>query len=184
MKRGDSVYNISNTITAREVREFRKKLGMTQKEFATFLGVSTSSVERMEKNEKVIKGPEAMVINVLTANTDWLEAQLIPEKKTPLRLWYMYKDKCCTIIDVDEARQKVEIKNFVENIFFTAFGANTKPTYEEYQEFLKSRCFPETRDKIKIQLDALGIPFYDPFLIIEKTQGRMAEDDFWIRIER
>lgn len=178
------MYNISNTITAEEVRKFRKRIGMTQKEFAAFLGVSTSSIERMEKNSKTIKGPEAMAINVLCANTDWLESQLIPERKTPIRLWYMYKDKGCTIIDVDEARQKVKIKNFVENIFFTAFGTNTKPTYDEYQEFLKSRCFPETRDKIQIYLDALGIPFYDPFLIIEKTEGRMAEDNFWIKIER
>ena len=55
---------------------------------------------------------------------------------------------------------------------------------ERSGQFLKSRCFPETRDKIKIQLDALGIPFYDPMLIIGKTQGRMAEDDFWIMIEK
>ena len=27
-------------------------------------------------------------------------------------------------------------------------------------------------------------PFYDPIMIIEKTEGRMAEDNFWIRIER
>lgn len=40
------------------------------------------------------------------------------------------------------------------------------------------------RDKMKIHLQALGIPFYDPMLIIEKTGGRMAEDDFWIDIER
>jgi putative transcriptional regulator len=37
---------------------------------------------------------------------------------------------------------------------------------------------------MKIGLRELGIPFYDPLLIIEKTAGRMAEDDFWIRIER
>ena len=65
-----------------------------------------------------------------------------------------------------------------------AFGADNSTDYEDYEEFLKSRCFPETRDKIKIQLDALGIPFYDPMLIIGITQGRMAEDDFWIIIER
>lgn len=74
--------------------------------------------------------------------------------------------------------------NYTNNIMFRAFGANNNPNYDDYEEFLKSRCFPETRDKIKIQLDALGIPFYDPMLIIGKTQGRMAEDDFWIMIER
>ena len=42
----------------------------------------------------------------------------------------------------------------------------------------------EIRDKMKLILKDLGLPFYDPIMIIEKTEGRMAEDDFWIRIER
>lgn len=37
---------------------------------------------------------------------------------------------------------------------------------------------------MKLILKDLGRPFYDPIMIIEKTEGRMAEDDFWIRIER
>ena len=32
-------------------------------------------------------------------------------------------------------------------------------------------------------LRELDLPFYDPFMIVEKTQGRMAEDKFWIKIE-
>ena len=58
------------------------------------------------------------------------------------------------------------------------------PTIEDYNEFLESRCFPRTRDKMKLVLRDLGIPFYDPYLIIQKTEGRMAEDDFWLKIER
>ena len=46
------------------------------------------------------------------------------------------------------------------------------------------KIFPESRDKMKLILKDLGLPFYDPIMIIEKTEGRMAEDDFWIRIER
>lgn len=52
------------------------------------------------------------------------------------------------------------------------------------ESFIESRCFPRTRDKIKLELKRLGIPFYDPILIIEKTEGRMADDEFYIRIER
>ncbi len=37
---------------------------------------------------------------------------------------------------------------------------------------------------MKLTLRELDLPFYEPLLIIEKTQGRMAEDDFWLRIER
>ena len=96
----------------------------------------------------------------------------------------MYKNRKCTLIDVDEMNQKICIRNYARNIMFRAFGTNDEPAYEDYEAFLESRCFPKTRDKMKIQLDALGLPFYDPTLIIEKTQGRMAEDDFWILIER
>jgi len=37
---------------------------------------------------------------------------------------------------------------------------------------------------MKLVLQELNLPFYDPLLIIEKTEGRMEEDNFWIKIER
>ena len=100
-----------------------------------------------------------------------------------MRLWYMYHDFVCTIIDVDEMEKKVLIHNYISNPLYRAFGVNTEPTYDEYVEFIKSRCFPESRDKLKLELKRLDIPFYDPIMIIEKTQGRMADDDFWIKLE-
>ncbi len=33
------------------------------------------------------------------------------------------------------------------------------------------------------ELERLNVSFYDPYMIIQKTQGRMAEDDFWIRMD-
>ena len=80
--------------------------------------------------------------------------------------------------------QTIRIKNYTNNLLYRAFGKNEHPSYADYEDFLKSRCFPEERDKMKLMLNDLGIPFYDPLMIIEKTDGRMAEDDFWIRIER
>lgn len=65
-----------------------------------------------------------------------------------------------------------------------AFGKIEKPSYRQYEEFLESRCFPSAQDKMKLVLRDYDIPFYDPMMIIEKTKGRMAEDDFWIQIER
>ena len=63
-------------------------------------------------------------------------------------------------------------------------GTLKEPTYEDYEAFLESRCFPKSRDKMKLILKDLDLPFYDPLMIIQKTEGRMAEDHFWIRIER
>ena len=96
----------------------------------------------------------------------------------------MYKQTICTVIDVNEMQRKIQIYNYTDNVMFQAFGVNEEPTYEEYLEFLESRCFPESRDKMKLILKDLNLPFYDPFMIIEKTEGKMAEDDFWIKIER
>lgn len=108
----------------------------------------------------------------------------MPERKYPLRLYYMFRDELCTVIDVDTKNEKVEITNYSEHFLKRAFGNIEKPTYQQYEEFLESRCFPRTRDKMKLMLRELNLPFYDPMLIIEKTKGRMAEDDFWIQIER
>lgn len=177
-------YNVLEYITSDELKMFRKNIGMTQKEFAELMGVSKPTVERWENSDKKITGPVVMLVDMLSEHGEWLEERRVPERKCPLRLWYMYKDKKCTLVDVDDIGQKVFVKNYVDNIMFRAFGANEDPTYEEYKEFLKSRCFPETRDKIKIQLEALGLPFYDPMMIIEKTKGKMAEDDFWILVEK
>ena len=146
-------YAVKHSIRAEDIRILRKKLKLTQKDFAKLVNVSQKTIER------------------------W-------EKEYPIRLWYMFKSEICTIIDVDERGRKVKIYNYTNNFIKKAFGRNEKPTFEEYEEFLESRCFPRQRDKIKLVLEDLNLPFYDPFMIIEKTEGRMAEDDFWIRIER
>jgi len=177
-------YNVNNSINAAEIKKFRTDLSMTQAEFAKFLGISRPTVERMEVSQKEITGPISVLVNLLQDNMELIEDRIIPDKMYPLRLWYMYKSKKCTLIDVDELNKKISIKNYVSNIMYCAFGNNEKPNYSDYEEFLKSRCFPESRDKMKIELEALGVPFYDPMMIIEKTEGRMAEDNFWILIEK
>ena len=90
----------------------------------------------------------------------------------------------CSIIDVNDMTRQVILYNYTDNLLFRAFGKNERPTYEDYEAFLESRCFPRTRDKMKLMLKEYDLPFYDPFLIVEKTGGRMEEDDFHLEIER
>ena len=176
-------YAIPEYALANDVKRVRKKLNMTQKEFAGLVCSSVPTIQRMESGKEKIKGPFVLLLKMIDDNVEYIEGLKIPKKDYPLRLYYMHNQKICTIIDVDEVNQKVKIKNYTNNIMFRAFGINTKPTIEDYNEFLKSRCFPETRDKLKLILKDMNLPFYDPFLIIKKTEGRMAEDNFWIRIE-
>ena len=177
-------YAIQNTITGKELRSCRIRLKMTQQALADFTGVSKKTIERWESSDEPVKGPVAPLLKLLSENPALLNYYEIPEKKDGIRLWYMFKDEICTLIDVNDRLRTVHIRNYTERMQFRAFGVNENPTYSDYEEFLRSRCFPESRDRLKLILKELDIPFYDPFLIIEKTEGRMAEDDFWFRIER
>ena len=107
-----------------------------------------------------------------------------PEKNYTLRMTYMYGQNPCTIIDVDFLNEKIAIKNRTDDVLHRAFGVIENPTWQQFQEFLEDRCFPRTRDKMKLILKELDLPFYEPLMIIEKTAGKMAEDEFWIKIER
>lgn len=176
-------YCFTSDLSIEEFKQIRKKLGFTQKEFAHLIGSSKPTLERWESGSGQISGPAAILVSLLAEHQELLIEFEVPKQELPIRMWYMYKNRCCTMIDVDDKTEKVKIKNFTDNTLFQAFGREKQPTYADYLDFLKSRCFPETRDKMKIELQRLGIPFYDPFLIIKKTQGRMAEDDFWIRME-
>ncbi len=177
-------YIISDGITGEEIKAIRRKLKLTQAGFAELVNVSQKTVERWEAGCSKINGPIVTLVKILNEYPQIEEELIIPDKSYPLRLWYMAKDRVCTIIDVDERLRRVKIYNYTHDYLLRAFGREEHPTFEEYESFLESRCFPKSRDKMKLILKDLGLPFYDPFLIIEKTQGKMAEDDSWIRIER
>ena len=177
-------YITSSELTKDDLITARKNLGMTQKAFAEMIGTSVKSVERWESGNVKIPGQTAFIVQLLFANPDYAEKISVPEKKLPLRIWYLYYNMPCTLIEADERERIVRIKNYTNRIFYRAFGKNTEPTYEDFEEFLESRCFPRERDKQKIMLNALDLPFYSPLAIIEKTGGRMAEDNFRLIIEK
>ena len=177
-------YAVQKIITGLEMKKCRKRLGVSQKEFAELVNVSKKTVERWEYSGQPVTGPVVTLVYILMNEPAWEEKLIIPEKEMPIRMSYMFRDELCTIIDVDEEKRRVNVRNYTNHFLKKAFGNNEHPTYEDYEEFLESRCFPRTRDKMKLILRELDLPFYDPMMIIEKTEGRMAEDDFWIRIER
>ena len=177
-------FAISDSVTGKDIKIIRRKLELTQAEFAELVNVSQKTIERWEAGHKEITGPIVTLVKILNEYPQIEEELVIPEKVYPLRLWYMAGNRVSTIIDVDERGRKVKIHNYTKDYIARAFGVIEHPTFEDYEAFLESRCFPRTRDKMKLILENLDLPFYDPFLIIEKTKGRMAEDDFWIKIER
>lgn len=177
-------YVIQKSITGKDIKRLRELLGMTQREFAEFANCSKRAVENWESKTDPISGPVVTLVDILMRKPEYVKKLKLPLERLKLRLYYMFNNMVCTVIDIDEVSREVRIHNYIDNPLFRAFGVNTEPTFEDYEEFLESRCFPRTRDKIKLELKRLDIPFYDPMMIIEKTEGRMAEDDFWIKIER
>lgn len=177
-------YALAEALQSRDIKAIRKKLQLTQQEFANLANVSVKTVAHWESGKKEISGPIVALVKLLNEEPDFAKKLEIPKKELPLRLWYYYKNEVCTIIDVDERKRIVQVYNYTGDDMFKAFGKNLEVTYEMYEEFLESRCFPRERDKLKLKLRELDIPFYDPMMIIEKTEGRMAEDEFLIKIER
>lgn len=87
-----------------------------------------------------------------------------------------------TVIYVDYKKQEIQIENKTTRIMDTAFGKNLNPTWEDYEKFLEDRCFPRTRDKMKLVLRDVGVDCYDPLQIIRKTKGRMLDDHIWLEL--
>ncbi|MDO4413598.1 MAG: helix-turn-helix domain-containing protein [Erysipelotrichaceae bacterium] len=177
-------YAFSETIASDEIKELRKRLNMTQKEFAALIRVSPKTVAKWEISKEPVSGPIVMLCRLLWERPETVDYYTVNKKEYPLRLKYYYKNILCTIIDVNLIRRIVKIRNYTSDTLHCAFGRNLNPSFEEYMDFLRSRCFPESRDKMKIELNQLDIPYYDPLLIIQKTEGKMADDSFRIEIER
>ena len=89
----------------------------------------------------------------------------------------------CARIAADETTKKIRIENLVSDFLKLPFGNNRNPGWKDYLHFLESRCIPRTRAGLREYLETIGIDRYDPLEIIQKTQGRMAEDAIWLTVE-
>lgn len=92
-------------------------------------------------------------------------------------------DTLCSTIYADFTGQTVAVENQSVPLVKTAFGNNPLPSWEDFHRFLEERCIPRQRAGLREYLEALGLDDYDPLAIIEKTGGRMAEDQQWLSME-
>ncbi len=106
-----------------------------------------------------------------------------PEVGYTMRMTLMYQNKPCTAIDVNFLLNRIRIQNYTKDILHRAFGVKEEPTWEDFGVFLQDRCFPKTRGNAEKLLNGLGLQDYDPLQIVEKTHGRTAEDDLWLKFQ-
>lgn len=90
----------------------------------------------------------------------------------------------CTML-VDETLQTIKVQNFVEPsgimLYLLPFGYDLNPTWQDYEYYLSTRCFESCRPDKAEMLKSLGVPYYDPALIIRATHGVMNDDYVWFR---
>ena len=98
-----------------------------------------------------------------------------------LTIEYYCKDMLTSTIRVDFGRHKINAVNHTDNLLHTAFGRQAQPSWDSFERFLQSRCFPKERKDCKYLLSQLGLMEYDPLAICEKTNGRMDGDFFSMR---
>ena len=143
----------------------------------------------------------------VTLPTTWLEAMGIRESQRELELsfdgeqitlshpgatsvpehdirTFRFYDgqRLCTIIRADFTAKTVSAKNHVVDPVKTAFGNNPRPSWADFQASLEERCVPRQRAGLREYLEAIGVAEYDPLQIIQKTKGRMAEDQQWLEV--
>ena len=136
-------FAIKETVSVEEVKMLRKKLGLTQRDFAGLLGCSKPTVERMEREGTVTKGPMALLMKLLDRDAEYIQTLLIPPRELPIRMWYMYKDTPCTLIDVDEMRKIVRIRNYVDNVHLEHLGSKKIRPLKIIMNFWNQDAFPE-----------------------------------------
>ena len=139
------------------------------------LGLADSKMEIEFDGEKIIISPHLSM-------DKFLESKKLLGHRL-MNLEFYDRESLCTKIIADFTDKTLSVENTTENIVKTAFGKNEVPTWEDFQSFLEERCVPRSRSGIREYLETIGVEVYDPLEIIKKTNGRMAEDNQWIKLE-
>ena len=104
------------------------------------------------------------------------------------RIEVFSRDTLIAVRDVDYSERKLKVRNFLEpegfNLYLLPFGKDTDPSWEDYLDFLRERCFPPNRTGAKRILKYLGLAEYDPIAIVHKTHGVMNDDYIWLRFDK
>lgn len=137
-----------------------------------------------ENQRQVLLSFDGSTITIAKIRTlqDFIEAARSQGHELTLLSFYDGQELCSRIA-ADYTTESVCSEDKTTDVLKTAFGNNPAPSWSDYISFLEERCIPKTRAGLREYLDAIGADQYDPLQIIRKTQGRMAEDRHWIKVE-
>ena len=134
-----------------------------------------------EKKAEISFDGESITIRPNLSAEEFYEQKVVLGNDVKI-LEYYDKDKLCTRIYADFSDKTVKVENFTEHTIKTAFGKKAHISWEDFEAFLEERCISKNRDGLKEYLDAIGLYSFEPMEIIKTTQGKMAEDEQWIKV--
>lgn len=74
------LFAIPDTVTWKDIKNIRRKLNLTQEEFAMLANISKKTVERWEARDAVISGPVVSFIQILNEYPELAERfKFLPE---------------------------------------------------------------------------------------------------------
>ena len=103
-----------------------------------------------------------------------------PGENFTMQIDYKQRNHICTVIYVGFLEKQVLIQNPTDDVLDRAFGVIEEPTWKDFEQFLLSRCFPQSRGYAKAILQNLDVQSCDPLEIAEATGGRTAEDNMYL----
>ena len=136
------------------------------------------------KAELFFDGSSITILPKTSEDIQLFQSQAVRAGHFVVKYEYFDKDCLCSTIICDFTDKMLRAENHTDQILKTAFGSMDKPTWNDFVDFLEERCVPKSRENISIILQEMGLQEYDPIRIVEKTQGRMAEDAQWLRITK
>jgi putative transcriptional regulator len=104
-------------------------------------------------------------------------------KEKKMKLLYKKHGKATCEITLDPQTKEISIKNLTDKQADLPFYKGITPTYQDIKNLMEERCFPHSRDKLKLHLRELDIQEYDTISILRKTKGKLEGDFVSLEIE-
>ena len=139
------------------------------------MGLDLSSAELTFDGEKI-------VIKRSMSVKDFFDSGIEKGHKMK-RLSYYNDNALCSVIVADYSEKNIVVENYSSDAVNLPFGKNITPTWLDYENFVGERCISPDRFGLREYLESLGLYEYDPIEIIKITEGRMAEDKFYLQVE-
>ena len=134
--------------------------------------------------ELIFDGKSIVIRPVQPNDINIFKSEAIKSGHNVVQYEYFDKETLCSTIICDFTNKNLRVVNHTDNLLKTAFGIQNKPTWNDFMEFMAERCVPKTRDNLSEILKELNLHNYDAVAIVEKTQGKMAEDEQWLKVTK